>query len=691
MKRLISLIGLVFLAAVGTFLLLPFVLSSDTIRESIAEQLENWTGREVTIAGQAQLSVFPTVSMRLAGVSIAGAPGEGSAEALIAMDELAASVRLLPLISGNVEIDRFELVRPRINLLVDAAGRGNWKFDPAPQTARSGAGAAAAAGPGEPGPGAAPQESGGSAFAVRAVQIGEFVVRDGQVNYRDARSGRTVSASSINGTMTWPALSSAMRASGDLVWRGEVVKFALRADEPMALASGGGSRSEIMVSGSRGKVAMSGVVSTAVDFAVDGQIDLQVPSLRALARWFDVDLPAGDGLKELSLKSKFLAGGTKFSFPDAMLGLDGNSADGAIVIKLGPVRPLFQATLAASTLNLTPYLSAPAANTTPGAAAPSGGATPAPAQGRPSAPGAVAGGVAGGPSGLAGLTAMDADLRLSAAKTIIGKTELGSSALTAALKDGVLTGQIADVQAFGGQIDGTLGIDGRGAAAIVSANLVAEGISLQPLLTQTLGYSGLSGTGRIVADLGTRGSSRQDMIQALQGTVQFAGSNGAVQGINLVEAVRALRNGKFGNLLTGAAGGQTKFTAFTSDYRIDNGVARTNNVILEGPDLAMTGAGQADLMTQTLDYRMRARILDSSNVLPTGEKAVLVDLPIIIKGPWQKPLVLPGALGLNEVSPEVEKVIRNVGEKLDKDDLNKIGDAIRKGNINDVLNALTGK
>ncbi|HXK54588.1 MAG TPA: hypothetical protein PK405_07875, partial [Hyphomicrobiales bacterium] len=95
MKRLISLFGFIAVAAIGTFLLLPVVLSTDTIRESIAAQLESWTGRKVTIAGQAQLSVFPTVSMRLSGVSVGGPSGSDSADVLVAMDELDASVRLM--------------------------------------------------------------------------------------------------------------------------------------------------------------------------------------------------------------------------------------------------------------------------------------------------------------------------------------------------------------------------------------------------------------------------------------------------------------------------------------------------------------------------------------------------------------------------------------------------------------------
>ena len=369
MKRLISLFGFIAVAAIGTFLLLPVVLSTDTIRESIAAQLESWTGRKVTIAGQAQLSVFPTVSMRLSGVSVGGPSGSDSADVLVAMDELDASVRLMPLLSGRVEVDRFALVRPRINLVVGRDGQPNWRLAARPAAAGSAAPAAAPAN--APG-GAAPQGQGGaptpsrqsdtasktSTFAVTAVQIGKFDVRDGQVSYRNAQTGAKIEASSISASMAWPSLTSALSSNGTLVWRGEVVTFALRFDDPVALATAGASNSEVMVSSSRGTLNMKGIVSTAVDFAVDGSVETRIPSVRALARWFDVDLPAGGGLNELSLKSKFLAGGTKFSFPDALLNLDGNAAEGAIVVKMVSPRPLIQATLATSTLNLTPYLPA---------------------------------------------------------------------------------------------------------------------------------------------------------------------------------------------------------------------------------------------------------------------------------------------------------------------------------------------
>ena len=137
-------------------------------------------------------------------------------------------------------------------------------------------------------------------------------------------------------------------------------------------------------------------------------------------------------------------------------------------------------------------------------------------------------------------------------------------------------------------------------------------------------------------------------------------------------------------------GAQTAYKTMSADYRVEKGIARTNNLTIDGPGLNLTGAGHADLTTASLDLRMRARIFDGTKVTPAGDPVALFDLPIIIRGPWEKPSILPGGFGLDMASPEVEKVIRDVGEKLQDGDLGKIGDAIRKGNINDVLNALTG-
>ena len=61
MKRLFSLIGLILVAAVGTFLLIPYIVSAEAIRKSVAVRLEGLTGREVAISGLASLSVFPSM------------------------------------------------------------------------------------------------------------------------------------------------------------------------------------------------------------------------------------------------------------------------------------------------------------------------------------------------------------------------------------------------------------------------------------------------------------------------------------------------------------------------------------------------------------------------------------------------------------------------------------------------------
>jgi len=84
--------------------------------------------REVTIAGD--LKVHPwswQPSATVDGVHIAN-PTWASKDGLADIDRLAVRIRLLPLLTGNVDLRLLEFDRPNIRLLRDAQGRATWDF-----------------------------------------------------------------------------------------------------------------------------------------------------------------------------------------------------------------------------------------------------------------------------------------------------------------------------------------------------------------------------------------------------------------------------------------------------------------------------------------------------------------------------------------------------------------------------------
>ena len=109
-------------------LVLPSLVPKDTLRAQIEGQIENATGREVTIAGDVGVSIIPSVQLTLEQVTIANAPGAADAN-MIELGALRLKVGLFPLLGGDLVVDEFVLDTPTIRLEVDANGKPNWEFD----------------------------------------------------------------------------------------------------------------------------------------------------------------------------------------------------------------------------------------------------------------------------------------------------------------------------------------------------------------------------------------------------------------------------------------------------------------------------------------------------------------------------------------------------------------------------------
>ena len=99
-----------------------------TQRDRITQAVRRATGRELTIAGPLRIGWGWSPVLDAEDVSLANAQG-GSRPQMVVVARVEARVKLLPLLSGKLEIASVTLVRPDIVLETDANGRGNWQFD----------------------------------------------------------------------------------------------------------------------------------------------------------------------------------------------------------------------------------------------------------------------------------------------------------------------------------------------------------------------------------------------------------------------------------------------------------------------------------------------------------------------------------------------------------------------------------
>lgn len=129
-------------------------------RGLIAEKTKEATGRNLTIAGDLKLQISLTPAIAVDGVTFANAPW-GSRPEMITIKHLAAEVQLIPLLSGDVRINRIVVGGVDALIETDAKGKGNWEMGP---------------------PGAKPASGGGPLPVIEKIHVEDLTLtyKDGQ-------------------------------------------------------------------------------------------------------------------------------------------------------------------------------------------------------------------------------------------------------------------------------------------------------------------------------------------------------------------------------------------------------------------------------------------------------------------------------------------------------------------------------
>ena len=121
-----------------------------------------------------------------------------------------------------------------------------------------------------------------------------------------------------------------------------------------------------------------------------------------------------------------------------------------------------------------------------------------------------------------------------------------------------------------------------------------EGISALPLLKDALGFEWLEGRGTIALALAGQGASERQIVETLNGKVDMATANGAIDGFDVAKILRNIEQGRFAGLRV-APGEKTPFSELAGTYTIANGVAQNQDLRLVSPSLRVTGAGSVNL------------------------------------------------------------------------------------------------
>ena len=193
-KIIIGAIAAVVVLIIAALAAVSLLLNPNDYKDRIAAAAENALGRKVQIEGDLSLSVFPWVVIETGAIRVEN-PAEFGGGDFVSLKQAALSVKLMPLLTGSVRIDKVTATDMVVLLVKDKNGRGNWEFKPAPTEGATGDGAQTA------GQGAAPdagQASSSSAGQGMDIAISSLELVNADITYRDLAAGTAYQLKQFN-------------------------------------------------------------------------------------------------------------------------------------------------------------------------------------------------------------------------------------------------------------------------------------------------------------------------------------------------------------------------------------------------------------------------------------------------------------------------------------------------------------
>jgi AsmA protein len=688
-----------------------FVLSpAEMVRTELIRQVKANTGRTLTISGTPGLTFYPSIGVSLPGVSLSPPPAMAGGPTITA-ERLQVSVALLPLLSQRAVIERITLVTPVIDLRVDRSGRRSWDFATLRTTPTRLAGLPSAVSGVMPAPHTASDATsdliparmlaanpGNGLEMLDKLELRAISITDGIIRYIDERTGNGEILSDVDIQVDGSRISDPITMAGNLTWNRERIAIQLRLETIRALLHGERAKADLSIAGRPIKAKFNGDIVVQPSPGVRGPLQADAASLQTMARWLGTELPNAKPVGGLSLKGNLNATPAVVALNGATVTLGKISANGSISAALAGKRPKISANLKVSQLDidkLSAHFSGvrpsprhkPALKSRAGTAGPpksiedilrgtqtdNGGAGRFSTQVRGYT---QTNGWSRDNIDTAAMQAVDADARLRIDGLRVAGLAIGGTSLRVTLNSGSARADIDDIALYGGRGRGVLTARGSGNGLQVGANVSVEGVAAQPLLKDAADVDMIAGNGRLTAALRGTGRSQQDLMSNLAGNASFVFTDGALIGWNIPQIMRGLQTGRLSNFQK-VETAKTDFSELSANFTVSNGIANTQDMRMNSPLLRITGSGNTDIGRRALDMIIRPKLVASLSGQGGPADMTGIEVPVRVKGPWDKPDIAPDLSGVLNNREAVDQAVGAVKKLRDQFKGKKAGEIVK--------------
>jgi AsmA family protein len=592
--KILSIVGVLMIALVVAGIAILKSIDFNEYKGLIAEKAKEATGRDLKIVGNLELEISLTPKVSVEGVSFSNA-GWSSRPEMVTVKKFAAEMSLIPLLSGQIEINR--VILEGVDLLAEKnkAGKANWEFSAAMAAKK-------------------PDSSGASTDGDVALPIVHMVsIKDVKVIYKDAQAGAEYALNLESVDLSADGTSSPLNLDVKGIINGQGFSVDGQLGSIAALAGGDMFPVKLDIAalaaniGLQGQAGVPGGAPKAdIKLALKGAsladtltaADALSPGLK------DIKLPVSGGY-HVNSQIK-LNGATKVSLENLDAGLGALAVKGRVAADLGGARPALNVALSTDTINLDELMpkgdaqaKAPPADDGDGRVFPKD------------------------PLPLDGLKVADAKVKFTA-KTIIMQgmkitdVDLGVSLANGRLKISPLLAGFG-----GGKINGDIALNASGKSAGLKVAINVKGLDYGTVLTER-GITDIA-EGILNADINVSGSgaSVRQIMAGLNGKSRIVTKDGKLKSgaLNIIST-------DLTSMFDSAD--DKKIICGVIDHRITKGMANTYALVFETGGISVVGTGSANLADETIKMRVDPRS-KKANV------ASMAMVPVNIKGTFAKP------------------------------------------------------
>ncbi|MDH3375874.1 MAG: AsmA family protein, partial [Gammaproteobacteria bacterium] len=252
-------------------------------------------------------------------------------------------------------------------------------------------------------------------------------------------------------------------------------------------------------------------------------------------------------------------------------------------------------------------------------------------------------------------------------------------AISVQSRDGKVALKPIEADLYEGRSEGEIVVNAAADTPRLNVRESLSAIQIGPALHDAGISDKLSGTGNLEVDIAASGVDDMSLKKTMNGDVAFDLKNGAIKGFDIQKIVlrarQAYERAKQREVTADPeAEDETRFSAMSGTLIIDNGIVRNDDLNIKAPVFRISGAGQASLVANQVDYLLDVTLVESIEGQGGADLGDLegVAIPVRVKGPLDAPRYfvdlghLLKARANEEIEKEKDKAKKKIEDKLKK-------------------------